>query len=196
MDREEVNIQRIIGKQQMLVDIIHYENDMARKGGFPFVSKDELAKWASIEKEELSDFIDVCSNLDPFNLARNVAHECALYGEEYKREENAFRFMMHSFLRFGEIILELVYIDEISSFCEGIAKGNFEAYQAKMEEYPVTEKYSEGVVFEGIMKHYIEHFIEVVKDAESKGYDWDVINRMLRFEISSERFHELEEAFA
>ena len=64
-----------------------------------------------------------------------------------------------------------------------------------MEEFPVTEKYSEGIVFEGIMKHYIVHFIETVKDAERKGYDWDVINRMLRFEISQERFQELKENF-
>jgi len=32
-------------------------------------------------------------------------------------------------------------------------------------------------------------------DAERKGYDWDVINRMLRFEISQERFQELKENF-
>ena len=133
--------------------------------------------------------------MDSFNLARNVAHECACYREEYKREKNAFGFMMHSFLRFGEIILVIIDIDEISTFCERIAKRNFEDYQTKMEEFPVTEKYSEGIVFEGIMKHYIAHFIETVKDAERKGYDWDVINRMLRFEISQERFQELKENF-
>ena len=128
MDRAEIEKQRDIGKQLMLVDIIHCENDSARKGAFSFVSKDELAKWASMEKEELGRLINTCADLDPFNMACNVAHECASYNEEYKKDKNAYSFMLHSFLRHGD--------------------------------------------------------------------DWDVINRMLRFDISQERFQELELHFA
>ena len=196
MDRAEIEKQREIGKQLMLVDIIHYENDSVMKGSFSSVSKDELAKWASVEKEELGRLVNTCADLDPFNMACNVAHECASYNEEYKKDKNAYSFMLHSFLRHGEMILLVIGHVEISAYCEGNAKANYESYQKKMEEFPVDEKYSKGSTLEGIMTLYIQHFIKTVKDAVSQGYDWDVINRMLRFDISQERFQELELHFA
>ena len=196
MDRAEIEKQREIGKQLMLVDIIHCENDSVKKGAFSFVSKDELAKWASMKKEELGRLVNACADLDPFNMACNVAHECANYNEEYKQDKNVYSFMLSSFLRQGEIILQDIGIDEISAYCERKAKANYESYQKKMEEFPVDEKYSEGSTLEDIMTLYIRHFIKTVKEAVSQGYDWDVINRMLRFDISQERFQELEMHFA
>lgn len=52
MMKEEIDIQRKIGKQLFLVNILHYENDRARKGGFSFLSRDDLAEWASMTEEE------------------------------------------------------------------------------------------------------------------------------------------------
>ena len=40
MKREEIEKQREIGKQLFLVNILHYENDHVRKGGFSFLSRD------------------------------------------------------------------------------------------------------------------------------------------------------------
>ena len=196
MDRAEIEKQREIGKQLMLVDIIHYENERVMKGAFFSVSKDELAKWASMEKEELGRLVNTCADLDPFNMACNVAHECASHNEEYKKDKNAYSFMLHSFRSHGEMILLLIGQVEISAYCEINAKENYESYKKKMEEFPVDEKYSKGSTLEGIMTLYILHFIKAVKDAVGQGYDWDVISRMLRFDISQERFQEIEMHFA
>ncbi len=79
--KKEMDIQREIGKQLFLINILHYENDRARKGGYSFLSRDRLAAWASMTKEELDSFIDVCGSLDPYNMATEAANACCRAAE-------------------------------------------------------------------------------------------------------------------
>ena len=80
MKKEEIEKQREIGKQLFLVNILHYENDRARKGGYSFLSRDKLAAWASMTKEELDRFMKISLNgmltisIRAFNLPFYTTH--------------------------------------------------------------------------------------------------------------------------
>ena len=48
-------------------------------------------------------------------------------------------------------------------------------------------------IFERIMLNYEIYFCSLFFDAIDDGYDWDVINQMVGFEVTRERFVELVE---
>lgn len=73
MDETTIKKQREIGKQLFLIDIIHHENNKARNGGFSTLSRDDLAKWASMTNNELDRFIGLCSALDPHKILIEIA---------------------------------------------------------------------------------------------------------------------------
>lgn len=192
MDNIDIQKQREIGKQLLIVDILHYENDRARKGKFAFLSKDKLAAWTSMKEEELDIFINVCGCLDSFQLATDAAYEY-VYGEEYENGELPYHFVMYTYLRFGKIVLRDLDLDTITDYYERTAEKNYRNYCEDWEKYPVNECFSKASAFEAMMKYYIRYFVKIVKAAMAYGFDWDVINAMLRFKLSQERFATLEE---
>ena len=184
MDRIEIEKQREIGKQLLIVDIIHYENDHVAKGGVSFVSRDQMTGWTSMDEKELTKIGDTCARLDGFNLASSAAWKYC--GGEY--EKNAYMFALSTYRRLGYVMVEVLDIEIFPDFFRKSARGNYEEYCKKHEDFPVGEEFADVTVFEQIMRHYLEFFVNSVVEAMDSNYDWDVIKRMLRSTISEERF--------
>ncbi len=195
MKKEEIEKQREIGKQLFLVNILHYENDRARKGGYSFLSRDNLAAWASMTKEELDRFIDVCGALDPYNMAAEAAKECCRK-EPFKLEKDAYCFVLSTYYRMGDLFAATLDIDKFEEHCKKFSEYNYQTYSEKHEEYPVDESYSTPEIYEKVMSFYIRYLVAVIKEVISEGYAWDVISSMTRTDISEERYNNLATAFA
>ena len=195
MKKEEIEKQREIGKQLFLVNILHYENDRALKGGYSFLSRDKLAAWASMTKEELDRFIDVCGALDPYNMAVEAAKECCRK-EPFKSEEDAYCFVLSTYYRMGDFFAATLDIDKFEEHCKKFSEYNYQTYSEKHEEYPVDESYSTPEIYEKVMSFYIRYLVAVIKEVISEGYAWNVISSMTRTDISEERYNSLATAFA
>lgn len=195
MKREEIEKQREIGKQLFLVNILHYENDHVRKGGFSFLSRDDLAAWASMSREELDRFIEVCGTLDPYNMVADAAKECCRK-EPFKSEKNAYCFVLSTYYRMGDLFVATLDIDKYEDHCRKFSEYNYQTYSEKHEEYPVAESYSTPKILEKAMSFYIRYLVAIIKDAISEGYSWDVILSMTRADISEERYNSLAKVFA
>ena len=63
---EEKEKQREIGKQILLVDIIHQENDKELKGRFSALAltPNRLSEWFDMGIGEIELFVDTCASLD------------------------------------------------------------------------------------------------------------------------------------
>ena len=195
MDREETARQRNIGKQMFLINILQIENDRVKEGGYSFLSRDQLASWAEMTNEEMDQFINVCATLDPFSMSSEAAKRLSLYGDEdIKKEENAFCFVFSLYLQFGKFLIEDLEPDKLSRFYEVIAEPNYQRYCTKYEEYPVDSTFGTSEMLERITKFYLHHFVSSVKEAIGLGYDWDVIVKMARADISKERFQQIEDS--
>ena len=195
MKKEEISKQREIGKQLFLVNILHYENDRALKGGYSFLSRDNLAAWASMTKEELDRFIDVCGALDPYNMAAEAAKECCRK-EPFKSEKDAYCFVLSTYYRMGDLFAATLDIDKFEEHCKKFSEYNYQTYSEKHEEYSVDESYSTPEIYEKVMSFYIRYLVAVIKEVISEGYAWDVISSMTRTDISEERYNSLATAFA
>lgn len=195
MKKEEIEKQREIGKQLFLVKILHYENDRVRNGGCSFLSIDNLAAWASMTKEELDSFIDVCRALDPYNVGTEAAKKCCRK-EPFKSEEYAYCFVLSTYYRMGDLFAATLDIDKFDEYCKIFSEYNYQTYSEKYEEYPVDESYSTSEIYENVMSIYIRYLVAIIKKFISKGYAWDVISSMTRVDISEERYNSLVSAFA
>ena len=193
--KEEMDIQREIGKQLFLINILHYENDRARKGGYSFLSRDRLAAWASMTKEELDSFIDVCGSLDPYNMATEAAMACCRK-EPFKSEKNSYHFVLSTYYRMGDLFAATLAVDKFKEHCKKFSEDNYQTYSEKHKEYSVAESYSTPEIFEKVMSFYIRYLIAIIEEAISEGYAWDVISSMTRTDISEERYNSLAEVFA
>ena len=116
MKKEEIQKQREIGNQLFLVNILHYENDRVRKGGFSFLSRDKLAAWASMTEEELDSFINVCGALYPHNMAEEAARECC-QKDPFISGKNAYCFILSTYFRMGDLFAATLDIDKFEEYC-------------------------------------------------------------------------------
>ena len=91
MKQKQIDKQRLIGKQLMLVDLIHEENDS--NTGFSFVSKDKLSKWSRMEKDEIIKIVNTCAYMDDFNMQCNAAKDLA-YHKTGSAGSNAYLFYL------------------------------------------------------------------------------------------------------
>lgn len=188
MDRTDVERQREIGKQLLLVDILHCEDDFAIKHEFMRISRRMVAEWVSMTEDEFGGFINRYSALGPYNLGDEAAKTC-LKEEIFENEKNAYMFILSTYYKRGARFIEDLKKEDIKSYCEQTAEYNYQIY----EGFPVGSSLATAEVLETMIIYYIRYFVGIVTDAISEGYDWDVVARMTRRNISEERFHELED---
>ncbi|MBR0147718.1 MAG: hypothetical protein IJM23_00825 [Lachnospiraceae bacterium] len=184
--------QREIGKQLFLVNILHHENDKVANGGYSTLSRERIAAWASMTKDEIDDFIDACSVLDPHNISSEVAER---YCDEYAYEDERYCFVKFTCYSNGITFAVLIDIDKFEHCCKGISKYNYQKYSEKFKEYPIDESYATPEVFGAIMRFYIQILLETIRDVLFDGYDWDVVTNMTRIGITEERYHDLVNSF-
>ena len=195
MEREEILKQRQIGKQLFLIQMLHCENDWVRDGGFSFLSRDKLATWADMSKEELDHFIAVCALLDPYSIATEAAKDFAYYGDEdVKKERNAHWFVLSVYFRLAGMLIERINPNELPVICMGLAESNYKRYCEKHAEYPVDSSFGTPAMLERIMEFYLRYFVTCLKQVISEDFNWDVIAKMTGREISEERFHMIEDS--
>ncbi len=192
MEWEEIEKQRLIGKQLMIVDLIHAENDKAQKTGFSFVTTDHLQKWSGMEESEVKKLVDTCAYMDDFNLSCNAAKDLDCQKNE-SEGSNSYLFYLNTFRRLGSTAIIALNKEVMEDYCNHAAKINYEQYQENYPEYPVDEAMSSSEVLQMVLEHYVRWFVKYCKRALEDGYDWDVVARMARTEISEERFAILEQ---
>ena len=192
MNEEEVIKQRRIGMQQMLVRIIHDENDRAARGGFSFVSTDKLVKWSDMTKEEIDGFIETCANLDPRMLARRAAREYES-SEECVHEKETWTYAYWIYNNYGDLFWRKTDIDIIRSLCEELSSYCYKQYCKSLSDYPVSDAFANPEVFKSMMLIYMRAFVKNVRQAVNDGYAWDVIKEMLWYKASYDIFKQVEE---
>lgn len=190
MKQKEIEKQRLIGKQLMLVDLIHEENDSNTR--FSFVSKDDLSKWSRIEKEEIIKLVNTCAYMDDFTMQCNAAKDLA-YHKDGSVGSNAYLFYLSTYRRFWYFALMLIDKDSIDGYSHKNAQKNYEEYMKKHQEYPVDEEMANAEFFKNVLEHYVRWFVDCFNNALEDGYDWDVVTRMARIDLSQERFKVLEQ---
>ena len=189
MDRSDIEKQRKIGKILLIIDIIHYENDRAAKSGFSFVDMDRMSGWTSMTTEELGNIRDACASLDRFNLSSSAAWAY----EKDISSENAYYYLVSTYQRTGSIAVECMISGRIHEYCEMNSQENYNKYCNTHSDYPVDEGFSDPEEFERIIRHYVCYFTETVNEVVKMGFDWDVIQRMLWFDLPKSLFDILEE---
>lgn len=191
---DEVNKQRKIGKLLMAVDIIRYENKHNRRTGISFVSIEDLAAWASIKKEEVETLIWYYKMFDACWIAASAADQLMDEIDLFRSDRNAKFYTMHTCCNYGKLFICYADMAKIDRF-DKLAALNFDDYLATWESYPINETFKEAWIFERIMHSYVQNFCGLFKDALKHGYDWDVINRIIGFEVTKERFAALQEEY-
>ena len=195
MDFDEIQKQREIGKYLMVVDIIKYENEHHKGTGISFVSIEDLAAWASIKKEEVETIVEYCKRFDPYWIAISVVNQLTAEIEIFKSDENAAYFTIQTCRSFGQLFICHPYTD-LKARLDDLAVLNYDNYLAVWATtWPINEAFKDTWIFERIMHSYVQAFCNLFKEAPEHGYDWDVINRIIGFEVTKERFSALQEEY-
>ena len=195
MELDEIKKQREIGKYLMAVDIIRYENEHHKGTGISFVSIEDLAAWASIKKEEVETLVEYCKRFDPHRIAISVANQLTADIEVFKSDENATYFTIQTCRSLGQLFICHPYMD-LKARLNDLAALNYDNYLAVWATpWPINEAFKDTGIFERIMHSYVQSFCRLFKEALEHGYDWDVINRIIGFEVTKERFSALQEEY-
>ncbi len=195
MELDEINEQREIGKYLMIVDIIRYENEHHKGMGISFVSIEDLAAWASIKEEEVETLVEYCKRFDPYRIAISVANQVTADTEIFKSDENSTYFTIQTCRSLGRSFICHPYI-ELKARLDDLAALNYDNYLAVWAAtWPINEAFKETWILERIMRAYVQDFCDIFKEALEHGYDRDVINRIIGFEVTKERFSALQEEY-
>ena len=101
MNLSEIEKQRKIGKQLMVVGIIQSANKKAKRGGCSFIERSKIAEWAELEVAEINQLVECCVKIDPFNIACSAA---MAYTREHKLSSECYGFLISVFYRCGNFI--------------------------------------------------------------------------------------------
>ncbi len=83
-DDDYCSKEREIGKQMLLVDIIHTENDIITSGGTSFLSTKKFAKYAHMEEDEAEKYIKTVNSLLLDEIAVSAAKKLC------KKKDNSY----------------------------------------------------------------------------------------------------------
>ncbi|SCX09433.1 hypothetical protein SAMN02910339_01339 [Lachnospiraceae bacterium YSD2013] len=188
MDRDEILKEREIGKQLLLVNILQTENEKVRRGGFSTITADRIAKWADISIEDVRRMVDACGLLDITSIASKAVNE--YFDSDGHSEERYMRdFALFTCYRNGTRFIKS--FDE-NSF-EVKAEINFDLYMEAFKNEPVSDAAASTTVFKQLMMLYAKCFVSAVEEVMALGYAWEVIQTMIGFEMSKDRFEDLKE---
>ena len=195
MYKADLERQRETGKQLVLLNILHYDEDLAQRNGRSFVSRDNLAAWSAMSKDRFDHFMDLYRVLHPYNLPDEAAKKCCKE-DPFKSEKDAWVFLLSTYYRMGNLFLLTLDIEKFEDYCREYSERNYQTYDVRHgADCPVSDSYAEPKLFEKAMKFYIRYLVDKIKEVLSEGYDWDVITGMMKTSLSKERFLNLATAF-
>lgn len=176
-DKEELIKQREIGQQIMIIRMVRDENDNVLRGGFSFLERSKIARWAKKSEEELENFLNDIAALYELNICVDATLEYAK-----KLSEDAHYFFFLTFRKHGYLYVKSMiekkkfydsYSDGIKELASINAKNNID------KGLRVDEEIQSATRFEDSLKFYFEFYINRIIDVVNEGYDWDVVCEML-----------------
>lgn len=171
----------------MIVDLLHEENDKAANTGFSFVSRDKLSKWSSMKEEDINRIINTCAYMDAFPMQCDAATDLAKH-QNGSFGRNAKFFYLSTYRRCWNSVLLFLDKDSIDDYCSINSQKNYDEYMKKHKEFAIDEALANSELLKTALVHYDRWFVKCFNNALEEGYDWDVVTRMARIEISKERF--------
>ena len=178
--------ERLIGKQLMIVNMIHVENEIDRNGGFSFVSPDQISEWSSLDVQKIYEILDSCASLDRCNFFMNVSKHLK-NTELVPKENHVLDYTYYTLLRYGELFLQEFLCDCLESFCKKESEYSYKRYIEKYEKYIVSEIFGTPKVVNKIAIFFIKCFVETISSI-NKLFDWDVVREMLFEKMTWEEF--------
>jgi len=186
--------QRKIGKQLMLVNIIHVENDNEIRGWWTNrMTTDDLSKWSLIEKDEITDLIEATHCLYEYLLARDFSIELLTGDRNYFSD--CLIYLEETMLNHGNKVLLNYDKEFITEYSIKEAEKNYYNFQKEYPEEPVKKEHATPQIFREILEYYVENTVHTIEEVVSEGYDWAVIKEMLGCDLTEKKYVELAEMF-
>ncbi len=186
--------QRKIGKQLMMVNIIHVRNDREIRGCWPgLLSIDDLSEWSLIERDEIGDLVEATNCLYDSLMARDFSWELYSGSNDYKG--NCLIFLKETMLNHGNNVLPNYDNEYITEYSIREADKNYIDYLRKYPGATDKKEYATPTMFRKILEYYVKNTVHSIGEVVADGYDWAVIKEMLRCDLTEEKYKELVELF-
>ena len=172
MTDTEIQKQRLIGQQILVVRMMKEAEDKVTRGGFSFLRLEEIAKWMGCTLDDVVRLRDMMTKLDSFHLAAKAS-------EQYTESSNEYGFYLLTFRTLGTRYIEKVLHHSTIDFAEMM-----ELNRAKIKESDLAIE--EGIQTEkglsDALQFFFAYFMDSIRTAKQDGYDWAVIKEMLQIE--------------
>ena len=197
--RDLIMQQQTIGKQKLLINMYYQDIDRVRKGHrfvlLDSIGLENVASCASMKTDELEAFLLDAKLVEPQFLLKDAAKQvtkCA----PFSVLENSLEFAMGTYYRSANYMLTEMDLDPkaFEKEAESLAAKNYAFHMAEFPDLQVDEFFESAICFQRIAMEYLGLFTKRVNYQRwEKGYDWEVIEEMMRTKISKERFEEIED---
>ena len=191
-------VQQTVKKQKMLIELYYRDLDLVRKGHksvlLESIGLENIASTASMKIDELEAFLLDAKLLEPQFFLKD-ATKMTLRCAPFSVFENALEFVMGTYYRSANYILTDMDLapEAFDKEAESLAAKNYAFHLAEFPDLQVDEYFESAICFQRIAMEYLWLFSKRVKYLLKKGYDWEVIETMMRTELSKERFEEIAE---
>ena len=182
--------QRKIGKQLMLVNMIHVENEKELNG--QFVSQlpiETLSEWSLMDEDEIDELIEATHCLYEQLLVQDFVYELSSCNRDHHVDHRIF--LEDTILDHGSKVLSNYNEVYITDYSIREAKTNYYKLQNKYAKINVSKEFATPQRFRETLEHYVKYVVHLIGEVVSKGYDWAVIKEMLGYDLTEEKYEEL-----
>ena len=167
MERTEIERQRKIGQQIMLIRLINEEQEKQALGLYSWIKKSDIATWMDEDIDTVEAIVSDCMQLSRFNAVNSAAIS-------YCRSRRGIDigYVVRVMYRYGILYTNLALENK---------KLDYEICRVSdlEEDYQGTDRSilsAEG--FKDILDFYMENYINLARQISDKGYDDDVMDLM------------------
>jgi len=191
---EEINAQREIGKQILLMRILKSEDERVQRTGVNSVTKEDVIGWTLMSREKVDELCRAYRTLRKSDLAMMAAVE---YKNSFaiEIEKETFYYVYNSYNNLDDHFLDNYSPQFLDEFCRINAELNYATYVDSWHSLP-REDLNHEDFFRKIIDNYLRCLVTEVEGLRSKGYDWDVISEMIWCGISRDNYDALSEVYS
>lgn len=192
----EIEKQRIIGKQILIVNAIRDNTELEEQGFFgAHVTADDFSRWADMSKEEIDRILNACSRLYKSFVFMDAKCEF-LDCEIEKGEKERGTYILFMYIKQGFDFIKHADLDCIDKYFKDNCGCFYDRYcQYHGTKHPVSEKMKSENIMKQAMEILAKIYVSRINELLEEGFDFDVIKAMLGFELSRERFEKFENYF-
>lgn len=183
---DEVNLQRKLGKQLLIVRMLRTENEKAKRTGISLITRTDIANWASMNADEIDNLIKTIHNFSKKRMAIGAAKA---YEEAciIPQSTALFAFLRQTYSNLDADLLIGFNSDHLSEYCKNHSVDNYEKFP-EMWKDEVGDILGNAGVFEIVIRNYLHYFVSTINSARVAGYDWDLISEMLWCDITRDDY--------